>query len=58
MWVEYIWAWWAVLALTSVVVIVDLVRGVVDGGIVMSAVFLMLFAASAAQCVRGRTGQS
>jgi len=56
LWVEYIWAWWAGLALTSVVVIVDLVRGALDGGFVVWTVFLMLFAASAVQGLRGSTG--
>jgi hypothetical protein len=56
LWVEYLWAWRVGLALTSVVVMVDLVRGVVDGGFVMWAVFMALFAASAAQGRRSRTG--
>ena len=56
LWIEYIWAWWAGFALTSVVVIADLVRGVFDRGLVVWAVFLMLFAASAAQGLRSRTG--
>ncbi len=56
LWLEYIWAWWAGLALTSVVVTVDLARGVFDGGLVVWTIFLMLFAASAAQGLRGRTG--
>jgi hypothetical protein len=57
LWAESIWAWWAGFALTSVVVVVDLVRGIFDGGLLAWAVFLMLFAASAAQGVRGRSGQ-
>jgi hypothetical protein len=56
LWVESIWAWWAGLALTAVVVMVDLGRGVLDGGLLVWAVSLALFAASAAQGLRTRSG--
>jgi hypothetical protein len=55
LWIELPWAWWAGLALTSLVVVVDVVRGVLDGGLVVWAVFLLLFAASAVQGMRGRS---
>ncbi len=58
LWVEYIWAWWVGLVLTSVVVIVDLVRGVLDGGLVEWGAFLVLFAASAVQGLGGPASDS
>jgi hypothetical protein len=57
LWVESIWAWWAGITATSAVVIVDVIRGVFDGGFVLWALFFVLFATSAAQGARGRAGQ-
>jgi hypothetical protein len=57
LWVEYMWAWWVGLALSTIVVIVDVVRRVFDGGLVLWAVSLILFALSAADGLRDRTGQ-
>jgi hypothetical protein len=54
LWMEYLWAWRAGLALTSIVVAVDVVRGTYDGGLVAWSVFLVLFAVSLAQGVRDR----
>lgn len=46
---EYLWAWWAGVALTSFVVLMDLALGVHDGGLVLWSAFLAAFAASAVQ---------
>ncbi len=56
--IEYIWAWWAGLALTSFVVIVDLILGIHNGGLVLWSAFLVLFVISAAQGRRSQTSQS
>jgi hypothetical protein len=57
LWMEYVWAWWIGLALTSIVVVVDLIRGTRDGGLVEWSVFLVLFALSFAQGLRDRATQ-
>jgi uncharacterized membrane protein (DUF2068 family) len=49
LWVEQIWAWWAGLVLASTVVVVDLIRGIHDGGFVEWSVFLVLFVVSIVQ---------
>jgi hypothetical protein len=48
-WIESVWAWWAGIVLTSIVVVMDLVLGIHDGGLVLWSVFLALFAVSAVQ---------
>jgi hypothetical protein len=55
LWTEFPWAWWTGLALTVVTVVPDaaLVR---DGGWIPWAVFLVLFAITAIQGRRTRTG--
>jgi uncharacterized membrane protein (DUF2068 family) len=58
LWIEYIWAWWAGLALTSFVVVLDLILGIHDGGLVLWSAFLVLFVISAAQGRRSQTSQS
>lgn len=58
LWIESIRAWWAGLALTSFVVIVDLILGIHDGGLVLWSAFLALFAISAAQGRGSQTSQS
>jgi hypothetical protein len=57
LWIESISAWWAGLALTSFVVIVDLILGIHDGGLVLWSAFLVLFVISAAQGRRSQTSQ-
>ncbi len=49
LWIEHVWAWWAGLALTSIVVVADLIRGTYDGGLVEWSAFLVLFGVSLAQ---------
>ncbi len=53
LWVESVWAWWIGLVLTSVVVVIDLARGVI-AGLVVWGVFLALFALSALHGLRDR----
>jgi hypothetical protein len=57
LWIEFVWAWWAGLALATIVVVVDLFRGTYDGGLVEWSVFLVLFAVSFAQGIRDRATQ-
>jgi hypothetical protein len=57
LWIEYTWAWWAGLALTSIVVVMDLALGIHDGGLAVWSVLLALFVASAVQGWRHPTGE-
>jgi len=57
LWIEYVWAWWAGLALTSFVVVVDLILGIHDGGLALWSAFLVLFVISAAQGRRSQTAR-
>lgn len=45
-WMEYVWAWWSGLVLASIVVVVDAILGIFDGGFAVWALLLMLFLAS------------
>ena len=54
LWMEYPWAWWVGLGLTSFTVVMDLLLHAIDGGWMIWSVFLVLFAVSAAQGRRDR----
>jgi hypothetical protein len=48
-WVESVWGWWFGAALTTFVVVMDLVLGIVDGGLVVWTGLLVAFVVTAVQ---------
>ncbi len=56
LWAEYLWAWWAGVAITSFTVVLDLALKAPDRGWVLWSGFLVAFAISALQGRRDGSG--